>query len=212
MSSRFSYNSKQLKQAGAVLLIALSAMMGTQLSQSKLRHEIPIQQEAQTDAPLGAASIPYSEQTDASSAQAEQIIIHITGAVQNPGVLSINARSRLFEAVDAAGGFTDQADQSAINLAQELIDGAQYDIPKIGEVANAPVGVIGSVSSSGKININTADEKTLQTLDGIGAVLAERIVAHRSANGPFHDTTDLMDVSGIGTAKFQAIQDQIVVK
>jgi competence protein ComEA len=116
------------------------------------------------------------------------VVVHVTGAVENPGVVTLEGGSRVADAVDAAGGLSADADQSAINLARIVRDGEQVDVPEIGEVGQ------------GKVNLNRASPPELETLPGIGPVLAERIVADRESNGPFGSIEDLTRVSGIGEA------------
>lgn len=114
------------------------------------------------------------------------IVIDVEGAVARPGVLELPSGARVGEAIDASGGFLDDADRSSLNLARPLVDGEQVYVPAQGERLAGPV------------NVNRADAAELEALPGIGAVLAERIVADRAANGPFAALADLERVSGIG--------------
>ena len=128
----------------------------------------------------------------------EEIEIHVSGEVQNPGIYTLNEGARVADAIGAAGGFAPDADQSAINLARNLRDGAQVHVPKTGE-------------SSQRININTADVWLLDALPGIGETLAERIIEYRIQNGPFESIDDLQKVKGISTSTFEKIKDKITV-
>ena len=116
------------------------------------------------------------------------IVIDVEGAVARPGVLELRGGGRVRDAIDASGGFLDDADRSALNLARPLVDGEQIYVPQLGERASGPV------------NVNRAAAAELEALPGIGPVLAERIVADRGANGPFAGLGDLERVSGIGPA------------
>jgi competence protein ComEA len=116
------------------------------------------------------------------------MVIDVEGAVARPGVLELPGGARVGEAIEASGGFLEDADRSALNLARPLVDGEQVYVPALGE------------GSSGPVNVNRADAADLEALPGIGAVLAERIVADRAANGPFGVLADLERVSGIGPA------------
>jgi competence protein ComEA len=116
------------------------------------------------------------------------IVIDVEGAVAHPGVLDLPGGARVREAIDACGGFLDDADHSAVNLARPLVDGEQIYVPVVGERLAGPV------------NVNRADAADLESLPGIGPVLAERIVADRAANGPFAGLGDLERVPGIGPA------------
>lgn len=155
----------------------------------------------------------------------ETISIHIDGAVVQPGVYDIEkegeAEFRVRDAVDAAQGLTEDADVSNVNLAAKIEDGQKIHIPKVGEVvsssssatsADAASNAGSSTSSqSGLININTATEKDLETLPGIGEATAKAIVEDRTQHGSFKSIEDLMRVSGIGEKKFEKIKGQICV-
>ena len=111
--------------------------------------------------------------------------------------------------MEKAGGFTDKADKSSLNLAKQLEDGEQILIPDIG--ASSGGSVSGSMSSDGKININTADLAALQTLSGVGPATAQKIIDYRTANGKFKTIEDIKKVSGIGDKTFQKFKDKICV-
>ncbi len=154
----------------------------------------------------------------------ETISIHIDGAVVQPGVYDIEkegeAELRVRDAVDAAQGLTEEADVSNVNLAAKIEDGQKIHIPKIGEVASSSTSAAtdsasnassGTSSQSGLININTASEKDLEKLPGIGEATAKAIVEDRMQHGSFKSIEDLMRVSGIGEKKFEKIKGQICV-
>ena len=124
--------------------------------------------------------------------------VYVSGEVQNPGVYFLNESARVDDAIDAAGGFTTEADQSAVNLAGMLRDGAQIHVYKIGE-------------SSARININTAEAWLLEALPGIGPSTAEAIIEYRSTNGPFESIDGVKEVKGIGDSTFEKIADKITV-
>lgn len=146
--------------------------------------------------------------TRASPTLVESVFpVYVSGWVANPGVVEVGEGSIVADAVEAAGGALDGALLEAINLARPLVTGDHVQIPGPGDsVAMAPGGQDG-----GLISPNRADASQLEELPGVGAVLAERIVAHREANGPFQTVEDLLDVPGIGEAKLSAIRDLIVV-
>jgi len=128
----------------------------------------------------------------------EEIEVYISGEVQSPGVYLLNESARVDDAIEAAGGFTPEADHSAINLAGVLRDGEQVHIYRIGE-------------SSALININTADAWLLEALPGIGPSTAEAIIEHRIANGLFKSIDGLKEVKGIGDSTLEKIADKITV-
>lgn len=155
-----------------------------------------------------------------SSAQDEMIFIHVAGAVTNPGVVEVSEGARLFDVVEAAGGFTADAASEAINLARKAVDGEQISVlthdeyeqstqnnsvPEQASSANV------SGLSTGKININTATQTELESLSGIGSVTAQRILAYREANGTFKTPEDIKNVSGIGEKKYESIAEMICV-
>jgi competence protein ComEA len=133
--------------------------------------------------------------------------VYVSGWVATPGVVEVEEGSIVAEAVDAAGGALDGALLETINLARPLAPGDHVQIPGPGD----PVLPAPGDQAGGLISPNRADASQLEQLPGVGPVLAERIVAHREANGPFQTVEDLLDVPGIGEAKLSAIRDLIVV-
>lgn len=165
-----------------------------------------------------------SENNPVIEKEAPQLIIHITGAVKNPGVYQLKSTDRIVDAVKIAGGETEEANLDLINLAALLKDGQKIIVPyktynETGEEINTntysnveSVYSSSSVSTSAKININTANTNMLQALTGIGPVLSERIIKYRNQNGFFGVIDDIKDVSGIGEKKFEGIKDLICVQ
>lgn len=163
----------------------------------------------------------YVENTEKIEDTEEKIIIHITGEVKNQGIIKINSNSRLIDAIEAAGGLTENADISKINLAYVVSDGQKIYIPNVNDLieeyidSEAGEGVIvEDINSSKKtlININTATQTELETLTGIGASTALKIINYRNENGKFKNIEEIKNVSGIGDAKYEAIKDNICVK
>jgi len=160
------------------------------------------------------------------TATAAPIQVHVAGAVRRPGVYTLPPNSRLIQAVEAAGGLNDQADDARVNLADIARDGQQIFIPTINTPAppsptpaQAQVAPGDAASRSGviedvadAININTASQTELESLPGIGPALAQRIIAYRESNGPFTDPAQIMEVKGIGEASYERIQERIVVR
>ncbi|MEP6478825.1 MAG: ComEA family DNA-binding protein [Rhodoglobus sp.] len=139
--------------------------------------------------------------------QSASILVHLLGAVEHPGLYELHDGARAVDAVAAAGGFLDSADQSQINLARFVADGEQIYVPAIGEVPAAVPG--GSVG--GKVNINTADAAALDTLPRVGPAMAARIIEWRETNGRFSSIEDLMNVTGIGDKTFEGLKDLVTV-
>jgi competence protein ComEA len=139
--------------------------------------------------------------------QAPQIFVDVTGAVNAPGVYTLTASSRVIDAIKAAGGSAAGADLSTINLARVLADGEQIYVDAA--VTNTKGVRISATKRSGPISINRATVSDFDSLDGIGPVIARRIVEYRKTHGPFMTIEDLQKVSGIGEAKFAQIKSKI---
>jgi competence protein ComEA len=144
--------------------------------------------------------------TSADAVDAGAIFVHILGAVEKPGLYELAAGDRAVDAVAAAGGFLDTADQSGLNLARQLVDGEQLVVPAIGEVP--PPSADGG---PGLVNLNTADAAALETLPRVGPALAERIIDWRESNGPFTSIDQLRDVSGIGERTFESLAPLVTI-
>jgi competence protein ComEA len=136
-----------------------------------------------------------------------EIFVDVTGAVNNPGVYSLSGRSRVIDAIKAAGDSAPGADLSTINLARVLNDGEQIYVDAT--VVNSFGQRISKKVASGPININRATLRQLDGLDGIGPVIAGRIIEYRKKNGSFLTIDDLQKVSGIGAAKFAQIKSKV---
>lgn len=152
------------------------------------------------------------------------IYVHVCGAVMTPGVYEMTAGSRVYEAIQAAGGFTEDAEESYVNQAQELSDGVKLMIPTIEEVRQGffASGDGQSVlleqedgqayTQDGRVNINTASAKELCEIPGIGATRAAAIVSYRENHGRFMNPEDIMKVNGIKEGTYEKIKDSISVK
>ena len=136
-----------------------------------------------------------------------EIFVDVTGAVNNPGVYSLTGRSRVIDAIKAAGDSAPGADLSTINLARVLNDGEQIYVDAT--VVNSSGHRVSKKVATGPININRATLRQLDSLDGIGPVIAGRIIEYRKKNGSFLTIDDLQKVSGIGAAKFAQIKSKV---
>jgi competence protein ComEA len=139
------------------------------------------------------------------------LVVDVAGAVRNPGVYSLPMNSRVIDAINAAGNVLKGADVSDINLARLLKDGEQVYVYAASRGSSSSRSTARSAPprNTGPIAINRASAKELEALDGIGPVLASRIVAYRNANGPFVTLEALLEVSGIGPAKFAQFKEKI---
>jgi competence protein ComEA len=134
------------------------------------------------------------------------LYVHVVGEVQSPGMYQLPIGARLVDAVFAAGGLTEDADNSSVNLARELTDGEQIIVFSISQEGQSP-----GTNSSGLISLNRAGDKELEELPGIGPALAGRIIAWREANGGFKSVQDLLKVSGIGESLLSGVIDLVTL-
>ena len=183
---------------------------------------------------LDADADNESEAVSDKEMQQAMIYVDVCGAVANPGVFQLAAGSRVFQAIEAAGGYLPEAALTCVNRAGVLTDGQQLyiltqeEMERQGldpaEMAKASdgqmngsagtgqnTGMTAQVQQDNRININTADEAQLTTLTGIGATRAQAIIAYREENGPFAAIEDIMNVQGIKEGTFAKIKDEIVV-
>ena len=136
--------------------------------------------------------------------------VYICGAVVSPGVYEVPEHTRIYEVVELADGFTPEADDTVLNLAENVLDGQKLYIPKQGEITEK-ADTAQDVQGVGKVNINTADKTALMTLPGIGASKAEDIIQYRKENGSFQKIEDIKKISGIKDAAFNKIKELICV-
>jgi competence protein ComEA len=139
-----------------------------------------------------------------------EVTVDVAGAVNNPGVYSLPAQSRVIDALRAAGNSVTGSDLSDLNLARVVKDGEQIYVNPTVRTINGK-RIIKKVVPRGPININRASAKEFDGLAGIGPVIAKRIVEYRRINGPFMTIEDLQKVSGIGSAKFEEFKSKVSV-
>ena len=218
---------KQISRAKRHLavLCVTAAMSGTVLFCGCGQPSGAVQIVTQSPAPVQEETIPETVPAlTQEETQAPALFVHICGQVKSPGVYELPQGSRVWDAVEAAGGFLEEAAEDSVNLASVLEDGIKIVIPSEEEAAENPYGLIGDGwyqpaqsqeetedGTAGLVNINQATAAQLQTVPGIGEVRAQDIVAYREANGPFEDIEDIMQVSGIKEGLFAKIKDYITV-
>ncbi len=144
-----------------------------------------------------------------SLTEPKMIYVHICGEVKNPGVYELPEGSRIFEAVEAAGGFTEEAAQTSLNLAQTICDEAQIVILTWEEAEEKARQE--REQAAGIVNINTASKEQLMTLTGIGESRAEDIIRYRKESGGFRSIEEIMNVPGIKESAYLKIKDSITV-
>lgn len=161
--------------------------------------------------------ISNNENTDETTKEKAEnyIIIHITGAVKKQGIVKLKENSRIEDAINSAGGLTEDANLDNVNLASILEDGMKIYIPsiydKVDEKNITEETIQQTLENDTKVNINTATQAELETLVGIGPSLAEKIIEHRQINGNFKNIEDIKNVNGIGDNKYESIKENIKV-
>lgn len=156
----------------------------------------------------------------------EVICVHIIGEVQCQGIIKLAKGQRIVDAIEAAGGVTDLADLSKVNLAYVLSDGQKVRIPSVNDKEDDAQYIVSGCDGrvlldagnsavgggmAGKVNINTANQTELETLSGIGPSIAAKIIQYREKNGKFRKVEDLKNVSGIGESKFESLKGEVEV-
>lgn len=170
--------------------------------------------------------LPAQKDGNSSGQTAEQsqagVFVHVCGRVRNPGVYQLPQGSRVYEAIDAAGGFEEDGAVEYLNLAEEVQDGMKLEVPSESQVKQwTELGILpvqGAAPGQGakeskvsRVNINTASKEELMSLRGIGESRAEDIIRYREKYGGFQSIEDIMNVSGIKDAAFEKIKDSITV-
>ena len=156
-----------------------------------------------------------------------KIVVHVSGAVRNEGIVELKEKSRIADAIEMVGGITEDAYMKDVNLATILEDGMKIYIPTKEKVEKQGENINDSVSKdtnldiynngsntskkNNKVNINTASKEELDTLPGIGESTANKIINYRKENGKFKTIEEIKEVSGIGDSKFEDIKDLIEV-
>lgn len=179
----------------------------------------------ETERPDMGGSVQTAE-TAAETSAAAGCYVHICGEVAAPGVYEMEEGSRVFQVVERAGGFTEQAASQYLNMAQTVSDGMKIVVPALDalgqeEQYGSSLGVSvtegtglsgsGTAGAKAKVNLNTASKEELMTLKGIGEAKADDIIAYRESHGGFQKIEDIMKISGIKNAAFEKIKDDITV-
>ncbi len=171
--------------------------------------------------------VENSQEEDTSETEQKEIVVHVTGAVKNEGIVKVKENSRINDVIEAAGGVTSNADLSNVNLAYVIEDGQKIYIPCKTEEQGLQEEEEQNIVSEGAggnvleiddetinvtfVNINTASAEKLEQLPGIGSSTAAKIIEYREKYGKFKTIEDIKNVSGIGNSKYEAIKDFIYV-
>lgn len=176
------------------------------------RKEMP--ERADKEARLETERIILSETESPTTEPAARCYVHVCGEVMNPGVYELEEGSRVFQAIEKAGGLTELADAEYLNMAQTVEDGMKIQVLSAEEAKSLPpYGQQDQVSDvqTQKINLNTAVKEQLMTLNGIGEARAEDILRYREEHGYFETIEEIMEIPGIKDAAFQKIKEHITV-
>lgn len=169
--------------------------------------------------------------TEEETVEEETILVHVTGAVKNEGIVKLKEGARIADAIEAAGGVTDKTNIGQVNLAYEVEDGQKIYIPSIDDKKEEGVEKIiekeyvtsepgdevvleeeSNNNENDKININTADLIELQEIPGVGEATAQKIISYREENGKFKNIEDIKNVKGIGDSKYEDMKENICIK
>lgn len=200
------------------LLVMVAVTAGRMIIDTATATEIPLEPAETHIAEVSASS----SSTEAGSFQPESqqatCFVHVSGAVRNPGLVEIPEGKRVADALEAAGGPTEDACVESVNLARIVQDGEHIHLPTVEEAGGGAQAVDGKGLSSqvegastDKVNINRASAEELEALPGIGPATAQKIIEDRDSAGPYENPEDIMRVSGIGERKYASISDLICV-
>lgn len=152
-------------------------------------------------------SINNPEENDALIEDQGLVIVDIKGEISQPGIYEVSINSRIHDVIELAGGFSDEADQTHVNLAQKVQDEMMIIVPKSGEAV--PTTGTNAGAGSGKVRINYATQEEIETLSGIGPSKAQAIIQYRDEHGFFNSVEDLLQISGIGEKTLENIKEDI---
>lgn len=188
------------------------------LTEESLFDELLVESEEESDSIQELKGIEKVSAEETEVIKTEQILVDLKGAIQSPGVYQMERDDRVIDCVNEAGGFLADAEQKAVNLAQRLEDQMVIYIPIKGEelveieqIVGEPSENTSVTSDHPKIDLNKATKEELKTLNGIGDVKAENIIAYRETKGYFQKIEDITNVSGIGDATFEKLKDELSV-
>ncbi|MFT4106265.1 MAG: helix-hairpin-helix domain-containing protein [Lacrimispora sp.] len=199
------------------LVVAASLCYGLKGNYKNREKGLPLTEAAvfsEVSGTEGAGTFPESEGNSFSGQSEEETLpacyVHICGEVAAPGVYELEEGSRVFQAVEMAGGFTEKAAPEYLNMAEKIYDGMKITVVSQEEAGFSAVSGAAFRQKS-KINLNTATKEELMTLRGVGEAKAADIIGYRESHGGFQKIEDIMKISGIKEAAFQKIKDDITV-
>lgn len=209
-------------RVGAVVLVAVAVVSGLVWYQISAGASSPTDGTGATaDATAAASGEPSTTAGPGSTSttRPSELVVHVAGAVANPGIVSLPAGARVVDAIDAAGGPAADADLDRLNLAATVTDGQRVAVGRPGEPLPAAAGGAGDggsasgdpAASGAPLDLNLASQADLEELPGIGPVLATAILSERERRGGFESVADLRGVRGIGEKRFADLRELVTV-
>jgi len=198
----------------AVLGLALGAFFLLKPTSQTSVKETNLQAEVAAVSKDSSSEKEIKKEEKEESPEQDLITVDVKGAVKSPGIYDLPVGSRVHDAVQKAGGLTDEADSKSLNLAQKVSDEALVYVPTKGEEAasqQATSGTSPSTSKDKKVNLNKASLEELKQVKGLGGKRAQDIIDHREANGKFKSVDELKKVSGIGAKTIEKLKDYVTV-
>ena len=162
----------------------------------------------------GSTSSTHPEVVAATTVEIAEVVVHVAGAVAQPGVYRLPSSARVIDAVERAGGLAADAQPDAVNLAAPVVDGERVYVPHMGEtvpMVTTAQATPGGATPAGPVDVNSAGVEELDQLPGVGPATAAAIVAYRDQHGPFGSVDGLAEVRGIGPAKLEALRGLVTV-
>ena len=210
------------KIVGIVLVCIFATILGVWVQHNRKDEEVIIVSEPAGTVDVSSptpTSTPVVEKTSVEqSTPLKSVMVHVCGSVNNPGVYELKSDTRVTDAIDMAGGFSEDADEDYLNLADFVMDGAKIYVPSVEEtkMQETVPGISLSAKtndsqSAGQVNINTATKEELMSLTGVGESKADAIIEYRNNNGEFKSIEDIMNIRGIKEGLFNKIKDKIRV-
>ena len=198
----------------AVLGLALGAFFLLKPTSQTSVKETNLQAEVAAVSKDSSSEKEVKKEEKDESPEQDLITVDVKGAVKSPGIYDLPVDSRVHDAVQKAGGLTEEADSKSLNLAQKVSDEALVYVPTKGEEAvsqQTASGTTSSTSKEKKVNLNKASLEELKQVKGLGGKRAQDIIDHREANGKFKSVAELKKVSGIGAKTIEKLKDYVTV-
>ena len=217
-STKNKWKRSRSRMYGIGILIVTLCLTACEKEEHRME-EIQLEEVEKSESDSEERQNPSASEVPDGERQPKTIWVYVSGAVCTPGVYELPEGSRLFEALERAGGMTEAADQSFLNQAELLTDGVQIQVPTKEEVASgiaAEANTSGAPgesgkTSQGKVNLNTATKEELMTLPGIGEAKADSILTYRESAGGFQSIEQIKEIEGIKDGVFEKIKERITV-